>query len=133
VYPPADFTLRVMARVAQRPAPVTRTNPWRALGGWFVLMLGAVLIGLGLLSPFVVAAWQAWGQDGLVLFGPMTLINLGWYAQSVVLAVLKAIESILTFIPTPVLVGYMLTALLLMTVWVAVLGHVHFQQVEDRV
>ncbi len=131
VYPPADFTQRVMVRVAQRAAPVA-TNPWRLIGGWLLLLVGATFVAALLLGPLALDVWDTVSAtpDGL---GPLLLVHLVQEGQAIALGVLRAVLNVLSVIPTPLLLAYMLTAFLLATAWVAIVGHLHLQRSEGQV
>lgn len=125
--PPANFTARVMARLPQS-APL---NPWRVLGGWLLLLVGGLALGLLVLSPFALGLWAFVQQPQ---FGLLTwLFEVLFQVRDLGLALLRVGASLLTLVPPPVVVLYMVTALALVTVWVAIVGHLSLGQSEQRI
>lgn len=125
--PPADFTARVMARLPH-PAPL---NPWRILGGWLLLLVGGLALGLLMLSPLALSTWGFIQQPE---FGLLTWVfEVLFQARALGLTLLRVANSLLTLIPPPIIILYMVTALALVTIWVAVVGHLSLRPSEQRV
>ncbi len=125
--PPADFTARVMARLP-RPAPV---NPWRVLGGWLVLGLGGLALGLLVFSPLALGVWGFVQQPEFGLLA--WLFEVLFQLRDLGLALLRVGNSLLTIIPPPLIVLYMVLALALATIWVAIVGHLSLGPAEQQV
>lgn len=130
VEPPAGFAFRVMARIADRQ--VAPTSVWRTLGGWGLLLLATTLLGLAFVSPFALQTWQFIRQPSLPIDSVSMVALVLFEARELVQIAAQTANSLLTLIPAPILVGYMLTALLLATAWVAIVGHLHLQRSESR-
>lgn len=130
IQPPPDFAERVMVRIAARQA--ARVNPWQVLGGFLLLALGAVILGLALLSPVALDAWTTvsatWTAAGL-----SGLLALALHLQDVLLTLPRVVLSALRVVPTPLLFGYMMTTLLLATAWVVLVSHLNLQRHASRV
>ena len=125
--PPAGFTARVMARLPHQ-APL---NPWRILGGWLLLLVGGLALGLLMVSPLALTTWDFIHRPE---FGLLTwLFEVMFQARALGLALLRVATSLLTLIPPPIVVLYMVMALALVTVWVAIVGHLSLGQPEQRV
>ncbi|MCW5880169.1 MAG: zf-HC2 domain-containing protein [Anaerolineae bacterium] len=123
--PPPDFARRVMARVADRPTP--QVNPWRNLGGWLVLIIGTLALGLVALSPTALDVWRSW-QPLLAAGGAAAVVGAATGVRDGLLAWPMTALGVLRLVPPPLLVGYMLSTLLLATVWVVLVGHLNLQR-----
>ena len=125
--PSADFTARVMARLPG-PAPL---NPWRVLSGWLLMLVGGVALALMLFGPLALSAWAFIQQPEVSVL--TWLVQVLFQVRDLGLALLRVANSLLTLIPPPLIVLYMVMALALVTAWVAIVGHLSLGQAEQRV
>lgn len=123
--PPPDFAVRVMARVAERPTP--HISPWRNLSGWLVLALGTLALGLVGLSPVALDGWRSW-QSLLAAGGISAVISAAVAAQEALVTLPMTALGVLRLVPPPLFIGYLLSTLLLATVWVVLVGHFNLQR-----
>ena len=93
--------------------------------------MGGLALGLLMVSPLALTTWDFIQRPE---FGLLTwLFEVLFQARALGLALLRVATSLLTLIPPPVVVLYMVMALALVTVWVAIVGHLSLRPSEQRV
>lgn len=132
--PPADFTLRVMARIEARSAYAY--SPGRTIIGWLIVLLSVAVFGALLLGPTLLEVWAglstgAWAATLASL--RETLLHLVEFSQALLATLGTVATRLVTAIPLPLLVGYALLTLTLVAAWVIVVGSLQLRHSEQAI
>jgi predicted anti-sigma-YlaC factor YlaD len=118
--PPADFTERVMARVRHRHTP-------RTIGGAVLLVGASALLSTVALLPvigLIVVGWQVVNRPPLLTTTIQTLGDLAATGRALLNLALHLTGALVQAVPAPLVVLYMVVAMLLALAWVVAVSQV---------